>query len=1201
MRFQIPSTLPIMHNKQPGFALVVTLSLIILLTVIAVGLLALSSITLRQSKQSDAMAKARANARLALMVAIGELQKSAGQDQRITAAADILPTTKPTTTGRAQWIGVWDTRSYSPATPDAKTFVRWLVSDSPAAPADATAAPGSDDVLLFTGKDAASSVKVPKINISDSTVNGSYAYWISDEGLKADLGWHEGNFTSSEASQAARLASAPGPDYGSLAGPFTGKTNYPVAKTAGNSWLQNLDKAVSVADAPLAVDATNQGVWLRNMGHDITLGSSGVMADVKKGGLRRDLSLAFEMDGTADVTATSQPVKFNRQEGEFVGGNDRLAAPKAAHGMGGVRERFLYRDFRNSGSTFSGSIAMNTSVLRGPNWWALRDYANLYKRLKGTGGNYTLDARSYYPNVSAKDVNYTLGKATGVASGNSWDSETNNGSHGDTYIFRPARSNYAPVILGSVCLYSAISKDSKLGLGIDPFFYLWNPYNRTLKTDHLAIVAEHGFPGHITFYVTPNGGSRKQYGPSSPKDYLAAHATGKTQNRPLTYLISNLTMAPGEILVVSPSSSRSVTADAFNDEARPGTNTDNESGVILTKIPTVDPGKPAEITWDEVHLNPDDQVEFTYSSEYEPKNQAGQVQFNTNWFWLRTYLPAPGTKATDLVNNLKLGDEVQAIDSNSMGDTSVPEYYYPGKNVSVPPVGPYPASTLTNTKNFFGILTYLAKPANYGGKNPNPVEVFSRFNPAPIGNTLNDMWRPCGFNQIFSMVNRAGGANTLLQECAINFPATSLRNGFWGASYASGSTSVPMTNIPSAPIFSLASFSHAALSTRATEPYHAVGNSWSNLFVSPVSPYDTVRNYPWGTPTAADSSWLMNDALFDRYYLSGIAPDFTITASGYSATGSIPQTLARFFSADHRSANANPVLRPYLPPGQNPSTAGAALAADDGYRKTGAYSLIDGAFNVNSTSVTAWTALLRANRNLAISFTQSGSANTSAGSPFPSGTAPTAPGNGAAAFWAGFSRLSDAQVSSLAREIVKQVKLRGPFMSLSDFVNHRIGTPKTAQNYMGALQAAIEAANINSAVEAGAGGVSPAYGSPMSNYLPDPGSTGNRRTSTGIAMDITQAGLLLPLAPRLAARSDTFRIRGYGEARSKDGTQILAKATCEAVVQRFPEYMDPDKDAANNEPWDEASTTGPTLNPTNLQFGRRFKVIRFRWLHADEI
>jgi type II secretory pathway pseudopilin PulG len=56
-----------------GFTLVVTLSLMILLTVIAVGLLTLSSISLRSSAQTQALATARANARLALALAIGDL------------------------------------------------------------------------------------------------------------------------------------------------------------------------------------------------------------------------------------------------------------------------------------------------------------------------------------------------------------------------------------------------------------------------------------------------------------------------------------------------------------------------------------------------------------------------------------------------------------------------------------------------------------------------------------------------------------------------------------------------------------------------------------------------------------------------------------------------------------------------------------------------------------------------------------------------------------------------------------------------------------------------------------------------------------------------------------------------------------------------------------------------------------------------
>ena len=303
------------------------------------------------------MAQARANARLALMLAMGELQKSAGPDQRITAAADILPASKPATPGHAQWAGVWDTSAFSPAKPDTKAFVRWLVSDTPSAIADATATAGTDDVLIFTGKDDASSVRVPKVKVTDNTTNGYYAYWVADEGLKADLGWSEEKFTTAERRQTARLAAAPGPDYGSFAGPFSDKPSYPLTKTAGNPWLDHIDKALSAADMPLVMsDPTNQSAWLKSVRHDVTLGSSGVMADVKKGGLRRDLSLAFEMDGTADVTATSQPAKFNQQDGEFVGGNDRFTAPQAAQGMGGIKERFLYRDTKNSGTTFSGNI-----------------------------------------------------------------------------------------------------------------------------------------------------------------------------------------------------------------------------------------------------------------------------------------------------------------------------------------------------------------------------------------------------------------------------------------------------------------------------------------------------------------------------------------------------------------------------------------------------------------------------------------------------------------------------------------------------------------------------------------------------------------------------------------------------------------------------------------------------------------------------
>lgn len=1182
-------------NRHPaGFALVVTLSLMILLTVIAVGLLSMSSVSMRKTNTEQPMAAARANAKLGLDLALDELQKAAGPDQRITAAADILSGNNTATNGRKRWVGVWNTSTYSPATPDTKAFVRWLVSSNentstvPNTPNLTMVAsdPATTDYEIFKAVDASgnssasNSVKVPKVEISSnsSTSKHYYAYWVEDEGLKADLGWKEGNATTSELKQAARLSAAPGVDYGVFGGPFTSSNvKYPITKDSltDNPWLANIDKALSPADMPLVMSSNSSlSNWLKSTRHDVTLGSLGVMADVKKGGLRRDLSLAFEMDGTAE--SGNATTKFNAQDGEFVGGNDRLTAPQVAPGMP-VKERFLYRDTKLSGATFSNDMQPAPSVVRGPNWWALRDYANLYKRLTGTSGNYTLKARSYYPNRSGGAT--SLGEITQTSTGGNWDRETGGAGR---YIYRPARSNYAPVLLGSVCLYSAKVTGGKLALGIDSFFYLWNPFNRSLKVDKFAIFADQGLVGDVTFKVTKPDGTTTTYGPAPIWDYLRKNSSVDTYN--IVYLASNLTMAPGEIVVVSPISAPS----KLKFETTPGTNIDDASGIILTKLPS---------TWAEVSLNPTDMVSMQYVSS------AGGGRY-----WLRTTLPPSNATpssfgGTGSGNSPNAGDELQALDANFLADnTKLPEYFYPSQNSGVM-VGPYAANTLVNTKNFFGIQTYLIKSANHVGNNPNPVEVFSQFNPAPVGSLNKDVWRVCHLNQTFNTVSRAGGFNALLQEVGIGFPATALNNGFWGASYSfGGSTAVPIKDIPSAPIFSLSSYSHAALATRISEPYHAVGNSWASVFVPPVSPYGVYAGAGAPSLTASDSSWLLNDALFDRYYLSGIAPAFTIGSGGYTANGTINDTLTKFFSSDYKSAQANPVLRPYLPPGGNSSAAVSSLAADDGYKKTGAYSLIDGAFNVNSTSVSAWTAFLRANRSLAVTYAQGGS-DSAAGTPFPGSTSPSNP-SGIPDFWSGFSRLTDAQVTALAEEIVNQVKLRGPFMSLSDFVNHRVGTPKTTANDMGALQAAIEAANINSAVRAGAGGTTPVYttpgapaGSGAQYFMPGNTTAGNRTTTTNIPTDITQAKLLEPLAPRLSARSDTFRIRSYGEVRSADGSKVISYAMCEAIVQRVPEYFDPVTDAANNEPWDE----GATLNQTNKTFGRRFNVISFRWLNPNEI
>ena len=88
-----------------------------------------------------------------------------------------------------------------------------------------------------------------------------------------------------------------------------------------------------------------------------------------------------------------------------------------------------------------------------------------------------------------------------------------------------------------------------------------------------------------------------------------------------------------------------------------------------------------------------------------------------------------------------------------------------------------------------------------------------------------------------------------------------------------------------------------------------------------------------------------------------------------------------------------------------------------------------------------------------------------------------------------------------------------------------------------------------------------------------------------------QADVLRPLAPILTVRDDTFTIRAYGDARDASG-KVISKATCEAVVRRTRDYMDPG-DAAD-------ILTQPT-RPANLTFGRRYQIISFRWLNPSEI
>jgi Tfp pilus assembly protein PilX len=1244
------------HHHAQGFALVATVSMMVLMTLIAIGMLSLSTIEQRSSGggANDADRMARANARMALMIALGELQKAAGPDQRVTATATILGSaTNPYATGttaadgRKHWLGVWNTNGYSPADPDNKTFVRWLVSGDQNqldTIADAGTA-AADDFAIFEGVDAAgnadpaSTVKVPKVEVATATPGNSsyYAYWVEDEGVKVDLAWNQGSFTDADREQAARLSTAPGPDHSVFSGPFATGVSHPLA--SGSGYIDKLEKSFSPADMPLVMaDTADHSEWLKANRHNMAMNVRGVIADVKKGGLRRDLSLAFEMDDAAESESAGL---FNQQTTEFVGNGDKLSSPYPTPGTS-LNARYLFRDYGpdpntdpltpGAGNPFSDDMTQPLDFVRGPSWWLLRDYANLYKRMKtpSSGTGHALSARAYFPNRSVTqdlvDLHSVQGSKIGV-----------NHEIGSTY--RSLRASYAPVLLAVNGIFSLKYEGDQLKLVVDPFYIIWNPYNTQITAEKFAITWQYGFMGGVKFRHTFPDGTQVIHGRDSDRPaggsqegfvHYAGNKTGATGS--VSYLISDLTMGPGEVMIFSPpdTADRSANANEYNDELLPGMNYTTTSGIEFNEFPNMNGGNWAPIT-----VPSGEAGSHTIGVHLSLISRAAWNLYNH----LETSLPAPGILANQLTTEANFGDNLSGSEfsTNAAGTRRNPNLI---KGVPNFPLS-YLFSELSDTKKPFAMISMLTQssdmdfPRTDGYLNPK-MEVFSQLNVTPILRTRMEKVSQQPFN-LYMKAQVADGYNNLINNIGVDIDAFGDgSNGFYGKNYAlaEGDKQFPLLDIPRAPMHSLVQLSGANIGTRLFEPTNAIGNSWK----PPYIPQDSIY---WNSRfTYSDVFWQANDALFDRYYLSGIAPGFAIGSGGYSATGSLNNTLKRFYgidpadptqSVDPATAQANPALEPHMPSSKTAADIITELTPTstnhDGYKKVGAYSMIKGAFNVNSTSVKAWRAFLQGNKALALESVQ-GTTESGTGTPFPlaSTTSNTSSNNG----WEKFSRLTDDQIwddndtpsdltddTGLAVEIVNQVKARGPFMSISDFVNRRIGID--SRSYQGAIQEAIEQADINggqsTGIRAGTSDVIPNYKAFSDSwkiklngaqwyvsddfpYAADP-YLGNRNCSTGIPLEINQANILLPLAPRLSARSDTFRIRAYGEVRDADDN-IIAQATCEAVVQRLPEYLDPNTDAGNNEPWDDDSET-PTLNPTNQTYGRRFEIRSFRWLDQSEV
>jgi len=429
------------------------------------------------------------------------------------------------------------------------------------------------------------------------------------------------------------------------------------------------------------------------------------------------------------------------------------------------------------------------------------------------------------------------------------------------------------------------------------------------------------------------------------------------------------------------------------------------------------------------------------------------------------------------------------------------------------------------------------------------------------------------------------------------------------------------------------------------------------------------RNY---ANVRTDAAFAANLALWDSYWFSGLntqAKSYSDSASDWPGGPNLPSDSAILGAqatalglngvSDLNTLNGiktaldkgyNPLANkrvsyrpdPAAPTTASPSTLGMQNTIFPDYLTfphptfLGRRSLYDGGFNINSTSKAAWKAILASLRNQKL---PEGSAQSN-GTPLTKFARAFGGNDGKTTPWSNFRELNDSEIDDLAAAVVSEVRKRGPFMSLSDFINRRLVNNDNF-GLKGALQAAIDATTINdTAINNGGGTHEAPKGVALSSpYLPIPAndrfpsvrsmSKTNDETKVTAALGapgiVTQMDVLNSIGPNLTARSDTFVIRAYGEAYDNNG-QSIGKAWIEVVAQRSTDYIalaneEPNirnqfyrnNDGSSNSDYETKPITDRYKRNTSVDatknrlinlnriLGRRFNTVSLRWLNPQEI
>jgi len=1047
------------HGSRSGFAVILSLSLMSFVVLLLLSVTLSVRVETANAANSLDQLLARENARLGAYIALGELQRLAGPDQRATAPSGLLSSAVP----NLHWTGVWDGSDYRADQPENRPFLAWLASG---APVESTLSetdrisvvnqnfdPSDDGVAL------APEVVVGREPLPGGRA-GEYGWWISDESTKFKIAVNDpyGGIAQSDIGQeeARRL--------------LPGHFDWAGVESLAPGLVENLRELFS-EKGPKVVMREDAGFIEPGLGslvsegfHEFTTHSLGLLTNSKDGGLRRNLTHLFESD---------------------------LAFGSVLSG----KRVFQPEDYQ------TGSLIDGNASFYGPRWEVLRDY-------------YLNRAAP----VADAEMNMVIGPAYAGTSDpflskpDSLDWMGRQLSEGDTLTTEPVNNRMTPVFTRVGLYFRARTEPLGDGSGqyrmlfdLYPRLTLWNPYSVSLRLG--------GGLKRFQIELLPNIAIFRN----------GALATAFTlrgiRNATVDYTNFNIdlpttVLAPGEMRVFGLSSR----------EVDLKTATGNSLAAYLEPYHAAD----AAIVYDVAdylpgfRLDPADNVEIRWHILSKFTGLASTKKYARFW----------------LTENVGVATTLQNIDYVYLDDLSL---------VSHPPIPVSGLNSLESIPLEMGGIEIRLKHADETSS-AEPINPLAHFNPRAIynGQIAGDYLGPFAPNWAFELLD----SEPVYQDF-IDTPGGLLLQDSWGSGYEElGERRVVLFDVPRSRLTSVGQLRHANISSYANQPAYAVGNSLAD----PHVPASRIADRRDGI-SFTDLSWLMNDSLFDEYFFTGKEPGLGID----------------FALGEHLP---NPRLVPF-----DPSVDSAALDSEE----AAALLAVDGPFNVNSVSVDAWTAFLAGLGGEGFSSFDSFS-DTSFDVPasehpffrllWPMGPDPDS--------WrSGIYDLDILSLRGLANKIVDQVRLRGPFLHLSDFLNRRLSDDALGRS--GALQAAIDQpGGINDSVE----GAFPV--APTTEY-PFPDNRASNQ-SAGSPPHLTQADLVASLAPFLTTRGDTFLIRAYGAvSASVSGGVPDTEVWLEAIVQRTvdPVYPDP-TDRFRSDP------------DVDVDFGRRFQIVSLRWLNREE-